>query len=80
MSNSWVRALSVGERHYGLVGLLHRSTSRVTNPIPNIFKERGHLHSIAQSRHAIKIISGTSCNARFFSLTIIYDKVCQLCG
>lgn len=69
MSNSWVRALSVSERHYGgLVGLLHRSTSirnRVTNPIPNFFKERDHFHSIAQPLHAIKITSDSLFSGSF---------------
>ncbi|KAM3762812.1 hypothetical protein ACB098_01G374100 [Castanea mollissima] len=66
MSHSWVRALSVRKRQYGLVGLLHRSTSLhncVIDPIPYFYEERHHLHSIAHSDHVIKIISGSLSSA-----------------
>ena len=78
MSHSWVRALSVRKRQYGLVGLLHGSTSlhnRVTDPIPYFYEERHHLHSIAHSDHVIKIISGKSSNLVSFVWPLTTTKV-----
>lgn len=70
MSHSWIRALSVRKRQYGLFSLHHRSSflhNCVTDPIPYFYKERHHLHSIAHSAHVINILSGSLSSAAIVS-------------